>query len=145
MLHIIPSVCSMPCCAAMLPGLRLLSPFLAAAPNSAAGPCCAGAAGLLQAQVHAARLPQPCGAKGAHARYQQLHSVPGKCPDSREFAMEMSLTSLGSSQTLRRPQPSTEAASLFCSLSDTCSSERAVCGPGQRMPSAQAMQLQHRR
>lgn len=36
-----------------------------------------------------------------------------------ELAMEISLTSLGSSQTLRRPQLSTEAASRFCSLRDT--------------------------
>ena len=34
----------------------------------------------------------------------------------REFAIEMSETSLGSSQTLRCPQPSTEAASRFCNF-----------------------------
>ena len=44
-----------------------------------------------------------------------------RCPagGARELAMEISLTSLGSSQTLRTPQVSTLAASLFCSLSDT--------------------------
>eukprot|EP01047_Picozoa_sp_COSAG01_P015968 COSAG01_NODE_806_length_13438_cov_1217.428143_11_plen_118_part_00 len=34
--------------------------------------------------------------------------------------MEISLISVGSSQILRFPQPSTEAASRFCSLRDTC-------------------------
>ena len=38
---------------------------------------------------------------------------------ARELAMEISLTSLGSSQTLRTPQSSTEAASRFCSFRDT--------------------------
>jgi hypothetical protein len=39
--------------------------------------------------------------------------------NSLELAMEISLTSLGSSHTLRRPQLRTLAASRFCSLSDT--------------------------
>ena len=38
---------------------------------------------------------------------------------AREFAMEMSLASLGSSHTLRSPQLSTEAASRFCNFRDT--------------------------
>lgn len=40
-------------------------------------------------------------------------------PSARELAMEISVTSLGSSQTLRSPQLSTEAASRFCNLNDT--------------------------
>lgn len=39
--------------------------------------------------------------------------------------MEISLTSLGSSHTFRSPQPSTDAARRFWSLSDTIS-ERAL-------------------
>lgn len=38
---------------------------------------------------------------------------------ARELAIEMSLTSLGSSQTLRRPHFNTEAANRFCSFKDT--------------------------
>ena len=38
---------------------------------------------------------------------------------SREFAMEISLTSLGSSQTLPLPHLSTLEASRFCSLRET--------------------------
>lgn len=38
---------------------------------------------------------------------------------SLELAIEISLTSLGSSQTLRRPHFRTEAASRFCSFSET--------------------------
>ena len=34
--------------------------------------------------------------------------------------MEISLISVGSSQILRLPQPSTDAARRFCSLRDTC-------------------------
>lgn len=49
---------------------------------------------------------------------------PGACftrrPNSLELAMEMSLTSLGSSHTFLRPQPRTEEASLFCSFRETC-------------------------
>jgi hypothetical protein len=43
----------------------------------------------------------------------------GSLQHSRELAMEISLTSLGSSHTLRSPHFSTELASLFCSFRDT--------------------------
>ena len=39
--------------------------------------------------------------------------------DLLELAIEISLTSLGSSQTFRRPHESTDAASRFWSLRDT--------------------------
>ena len=45
---------------------------------------------------------------------------------AREFAIDISLTSLGSSQTLRRPHCSTDAASRFCSLSDTIAPAECV-------------------
>lgn len=38
---------------------------------------------------------------------------------AREFAIRISVTSLGSSQTLRTPHLSTDAASRFCSFNDT--------------------------
>ncbi len=45
---------------------------------------------------------------------------------AREFAIDISLTSLGSSQTLRRPHCSTDAANRFCSLSDTIAPAECV-------------------
>lgn len=44
---------------------------------------------------------------------------------SRELAMEISLTSLGSSQTLPLPHLSTLAASRFCSLRETIAAAAA--------------------
>ena len=46
--------------------------------------------------------------------------------DARELAMEISLASLGSSQTFRSPQLSTEAASLFCNLRATMAARRCA-------------------
>jgi len=47
------------------------------------------------------------------------------------LAMEISLTSLGSSQTLRWPHFMTDAARRFCILSDTILSELTLCFLGK--------------
>lgn len=47
-----------------------------------------------------------------------------KATDSRELAMEISVTSLGSNHTLRRPQSSTDAANRFCSFKLTMTASR---------------------
>lgn len=48
-----------------------------------------------------------------------LSHITGRAFHSLELAIEISLTSFGSSHTLRRPQLRTEAASRFCSFRDT--------------------------
>lgn len=58
-----------------------------------------------------------------------LPPAPGRPPHSLELAMEISLTSLGSSHTLRRPHCSTEAASRFCSLRDTMAAKSGPAAP----------------
>lgn len=53
-----------------------------------------------------------------------------------ELAMEISLTSLGSSQTLFLPQPRTEAASLFWSLRETMVAGTCCCATRTRVRAA---------
>lgn len=52
-------------------------------------------------------------------RHATTLTAKGSCQSVRELAIEISLTSLGSSQTLRRPHFNTEAANRFCSFKDT--------------------------
>ena len=59
------------------------------------------------------------GARTSHRHGLQRPTHSRSAERVRLFAMEMSATSLGSSQTFRRPHLSTDAASRFCSLSDT--------------------------
>ena len=54
------------------------------------------------------------------------------CQYSLELAIEISLTSLGSSHTFLIPQLRTEAASRFCSLRDTILPLRCYNGPKGR-------------
>jgi hypothetical protein len=60
------------------------------------------------------------------ARLLLLHAGFRSSDYIREFAKEISLISLGSSQTFRLPQPSTEAARRFWSFKDTMVEKRRM-------------------
>lgn len=96
------------------------------------GACCQ-AAGRCAGVARAAHKPPPRGPtaqRGGLEAPPPLRTHGESSQNSLELAMEMSLTSLGSSQTLRRPHFSTLAARRFCSLSETM----VARGPSQTMP-----------
>jgi hypothetical protein len=65
-----------------------------------------------------------------------------KKKNAREFAIEMSFVSVGSSHIRRLPTPRIEAASLFCSFKDTMLSENGQPPLLVPLPSKKAEQRQ---